>query len=218
MQGRVTGVCMTLDEFDAFILDMDGTLVDTGKFHARAFADAVLDQSGYVLLPHEHHEFFASHSVPFARVLNQRYGLSLDPEKVLKQKRRRMDEIFVAELFEGAREFLDRWYGVRPMALATNSPRRFALPTLEAVGIKSFFEHIITTDDVENRKPDPEMIDLSIHKLQTKPEKTLVFEDQLLGVEAARSAGASVVAVDNGQAVEFPPDVPVATWKEWLNA
>lgn len=209
---------MKLRDFDAFILDMDGTLVDTGKYHARAFADAVLEQSGYALTPHEHHEFFASHSMPFAHVLNERYDLSLEPERVLEQKRRRMDEIFVAELFEGAREFLELWHGKKPMALATNSPRGFALPTLKKAGIAEYFNCITAADEVENRKPDPEIIEVSIQKLQADPLNTLVFEDQLLGIEAARSAGAQVIAVDNGQPVEFPPDIPVATWQELLSA
>ena len=51
---------MILDDSDTFILDMDGTLVDSGKYHARAFAEAVLEQSGYRLADGEHHEFFAS--------------------------------------------------------------------------------------------------------------------------------------------------------------
>jgi len=209
---------MTLGDFDAFILDMDGTLVDTGKYHARAFADAVLEQSGYALTPREHHEFFASHSMPFSRVLNERHGLLLKPERVLEQKRQRMDEIFVAELFEGAREFLDLWYGKKPMALATNSPLSFALPTLKKAGILKYFDGITAADEVKNRKPHPEMIEVSIQKLRTDPLNTLVFEDQLLGIEAARLAGAQVIAVDNGQPVAFPPDIPVLTWKELLSA
>ena len=199
-------------------MDMDGTLVDSGKYHARAFAGAVLEQSGYAMTPHEHHEFFASHSVPFAHVLNERHNLSLDPEKVLEQKRKHMSEIFVAELFDGAREFLDLWHGKKPMALATNSPRHFALPTLKEAGIAEYFDCITAADEVVNRKPDPEIIEVSIQKLQANPLNTLVFEDQLLGIEAACTAGVQVIAVDNGQPVEFPPDIPVATWKELLTA
>lgn len=209
---------MKLETYEAFILDMDGTLIDTGKYHARAFADAVLEQSGYALTPCEHHEFFASHSMPFSRVLNERYGLSLKPEKVLEEKRQRMDEIFVAELFEGACEFLDLWYGKKPLALATNSPLGFALPTLKKAGIVEYFDCITAADEVKNRKPDPEIIEVSIQKLRADPLNTLVFEDQLLGIEAARLAGAQVVAVDNGQPVEFPPDIPVLTWTELLSA
>jgi beta-phosphoglucomutase-like phosphatase (HAD superfamily) len=38
----------------------------------------------------------------------------------------------------------------------------------------------------------------------------------LIGIEAARAAGAAVVAVDNGQPVSFPPGVPVLSWQGLL--
>ncbi len=203
-------------EYEAFILDLDGTLIDSGKYHARAFADAVLEHSGYALTPAEHHEFFGSHSTWFSKTLNERYGLGLDPEKVLESKRARMREIFEVELFAGAHDFLAFWRGKRPMALATNSPLSFVQPALEAADMVKFFDCIITANDVTQRKPDPEMVEIAIQKLQVDPLKTLVFEDQLIGVEAARTAGAQVVAVDNGQPVEFSVDVPVYTWIELL--
>ena len=207
---------MKLGDFEAFILDLDGTLIDSGKYHARAFADAVLEHSGYALTPAEHHEFFGSHSTWFSRTLNDRYGLGLDPQAVLESKRARMREIFMVELFAGAHEFLACWQGRRPMALATNSPLSFVQPALEDAGIMRYFECIITSDDVTHRKPDPEMIEIAIQKLRSDPLRTLVFDDQMIGIEAARRAGAQVVAVDNGQPVEFPVDVPVHTWAELL--
>ena len=93
---------MKLWDFEAFILDLDGTLIDSGKYHARAYAHAVLEHSGYALTPAEHDEFFGSHSTWFSRALNKRYGLGLDPERVLESKRARMREIFRVELFAGA--------------------------------------------------------------------------------------------------------------------
>ncbi|QBG46335.1 HAD family phosphatase [Verrucomicrobia bacterium S94] len=207
---------MKLWDYDAFILDLDGTLIDSGKYHAQAFADAVFAQSGYVLKPHEHHEFFGKHSVWFAAVLNERYGLNLDPESVLKQKRRRVREIFVAELFEGAREFLDFWKGKTPMALATNSPLSFVEPALRDAELLHYFEAITTAGDVKHRKPDPEIIKESARRLGVEPPSVLVFEDQLIGIKAARSAGAKVIAVDNGQPVNYPVDVAVHTWNDLL--
>jgi HAD superfamily hydrolase (TIGR01509 family) len=204
-------------DYEAFILDLDGTLIDSGKYHARAFADAVLKHGGYELTPAEHHEFFGSHSTWFAMTLNERYGLELDPQSVLESKRTRMQEIFVAELFEGAHDFLSFWRGRRPMALATNSPLHFVKPSLEEAGIGEFFDVIVTADDVSHRKPDPEMIEITLQRMGVDPLRTLVFEDQLIGVEAARKAGTPVVAVDNGQPVEFPVDVPVHTWAELLS-
>ncbi len=207
---------MKLENFNAFILDLDGTLLDSGKYHAQAFADAVLEQSGYVLTPDEHYEFFAAHSTTFSKVLGERRGLPLDPQKVLARKRERMKEIFVAELFPGALDFLEYWYGKKPLVLATNSPLAFVAPALEETGISRFFETVLTADDVENRKPDPEIFEKAIQQLGTDPQNTLVFEDQLIGIQAARAAGASVVAVNNGQPVTFPPTIPVFTWKELL--
>lgn len=208
---------MHLRDCEAFILDLDGTLIDSGKYHARAFADAVLDQGGYKLKPSELHEFFATHSIPFAAVLNERHGLRLDAKRVLEQKRRRMQEIFVVELFDGAREFLERWIGEKPMALATNSPADFAVTVLEEAGLAKYFDTITTADEVVNRKPAPEMIERTVQKLGVDPLRTLVFEDQLMGIEAARAAGTLVVAVDNGQPVEFPANIQVVTWKGLQN-
>ena len=207
---------MKLWDYDAFILDLDGTLIDSGKYHAQAFADAVLAQSGYTLKPHEHHEFFGKHSSWFAETLNERYGLLLDPAKVLVHKRERVQEIFIAELFSGARNFLDCWHGKKPMALATNSPLSFVESALEEADVLHYFDCITTANDVEKRKPDPEVIEVATQKLQADPLNTLVFEDQLIGIQAARSAGAKVVAVDNGQPVNYPVDVAVHTWGQLL--
>ncbi len=207
---------MKLREYDAFIFDLDGTLIDSGKYHAQAFAEAVLAHSGYRLTPDEKHEFFGKHSTWFSEELNARHGLELDPEKILAHKRARVQEIFSAELFDGAREFLEIWRDKIPMALATNSPRSFVVPALEAADVLNFFDCIITADEVRRRKPDPEIVEITVQKIQADPLKTLVFEDQLIGIEAARKAGTQVVAVDNGQPVIFPPDVAVYRWKELL--
>jgi beta-phosphoglucomutase-like phosphatase (HAD superfamily) len=69
---------------------------------------------------------------------------------------------------------------------------------------------------VKNRKPDPEIVQVTVQKLQVDPLNTLVFEDQLIGIKAARSAGAKVVAVDNGQPVNYPVDVAVHSWSDLL--
>ena len=207
---------MTLWDYEAFVFDLDGTLIDSGKYHAKAFADAVFDQCGYRLTPEEHHEFFGSHSTRFAEVLNKRHKLPMIPDEVLAEKRQRVQEIFIAELFSGAREFLEHWHKKKPLALATNSPLAFVHPALEEADMLKYFNCITTADDVTNRKPHPEIVKITIQKLQADPLKTLVFEDQLIGIAAARAAGAQVIAVDNGQPVMYPVDVAVHSWGQLL--
>ena len=207
---------MKLWDYEAFILDLDGTLIDSGKYHSRAFADAVLEYSGHVLTPDELLEFFGMHSTWFAGILNERYGLSLDPEQVLAFKRKRVKEIFVAEPFSGARDFLEQWKGKKPMALASNSPLSFVEPALREADLFKFFDVITTSDEVAQKKPHPEIIQITVGKLGVSSEKTLVFEDQMVGIEAAQAAGAKVVAVDNNQPMNYPIDVAVHTWSELL--
>jgi HAD superfamily hydrolase (TIGR01509 family) len=207
---------MKLQEYDAFIFDLDGTLIDSESYHAQAFADAVLAHSGYRMTEDEHREFFAKHSTWFAAELNKRHGLSMEPEEVLAYKRQRVLEIFEARPYTGARAFLDFWRGKKPMALATNSPLGFVKPALEDADLMKYFDVVTTSDEVSHRKPDPEIIERTIQKLSADPLNTLVFEDQMIGVQSAMAAGACVVAVDNGQTVPFPVDVPIHTWEKLL--
>ena len=207
---------MNLGSFDAFVFDLDGTLIDSGKYHAQAFSDVVLEKSGYLLSADELLEVFASHSLSFCPILNERHNLSLDPETILVAKRERVREIFKADLFSGARDFLDQWHGKRPFGLATNSPLGFVRRALDEAGISHYFHSITTSDEVKNRKPNPEVFQIAFRKLRSSAESTLIFEDQLIGIEAARSAGAEVIAVDNGQSVNFPIGIPVLSWKELL--
>lgn len=191
-------------------------MLDSERYHAQSFAAAVMDLSGYELKPEEHCEFFSMHSTIFADVLNKRHGLRLSPQEVLLRKREHVKATFKAELFEGAREFLERWHGRVPFGLATNSPIHFVQPAMEEAGIFHLFDCVTTASEVKNRKPDPEIVEITLQRLQADPLKTLVFEDQLMGVEAALAAGANVVAVNNGQTLKYPPDIPFLSWKELL--
>jgi len=153
-----------LTTFEAFIFDLDGTLIDSEKYHAQSFADAVLELSGHKLKPEEHREFFTTHTTIYTEVLNQRYGLGLDPQEVLLRKRARVKETFRAELFDGAREFMEFWHGRVPFGLASNSPMNFVRPALEEAGIFHLFDCITTASEVNRRKPDPEMVEITVQK------------------------------------------------------
>lgn len=206
---------MRLEHFQAFIFDLDGTLIDSEPWHLRAFATAMRDLTGYELTAADAFAFRGNTSLWLAGELVRRHGLGVDPKRVAERKFEVLYRDFRAELYPGAAAFVRAWSGRRPLAVASNSPRHFVEMALAQVGLTECFGVVTTVDDVRQRKPDPEMIHLTLRRLGLSPAQAVVFEDSALGLTAARGAGCAVVVMDNGtlaDAGDIPAGVPVATW------
>ena len=81
------------------------------------------------------------------------------------------------------------------MAVASGSDAEIVVQGLEAIGILELFQTIITPVDVARGKPAPDMFLLAANRLGVPPERCLVFEDGLLGIQAAQAAGMASVFV-----------------------
>ncbi len=79
--------------------------------------------------------------------------------------------------------------------LATMSYREEALHVLQALDLERSLDVVLTREDVEQPKPDPEIYRLAAEKLEVPPEECLVLEDSPNGVRAGVAAGMNVVAV-----------------------
>ena len=82
-----------------------------------------------------------------------------------------------------------------PRAVGTSASRFDLDRLLVGVGLRRHFDVIVTADDVMLGKPDPEIYELAAARLRVPPDACIVFEDSLVGVEAARSAGMRAVGV-----------------------
>ncbi len=79
--------------------------------------------------------------------------------------------------------------------LATMSYREEALHVLRALDLEQSLDVVLTREDVELPKPDPEIYRLAAEKLEVPPEECLVLEDSPNGVRAGVAAGMNVIAV-----------------------
>ena len=81
------------------------------------------------------------------------------------------------------------------MAVASSGHRRLVEFALKNFRLLQDFEVIVCAEDIKNSKPDPEIFLKTISKIGFLPEKCVVIEDSLAGIEAAKKAGAKVIAL-----------------------
>lgn len=181
--------------FRGAIFDCDGTLADTMPLHYRAWAETLarLDAAMSEEL------FYDLGGVPTAdivRILNDRFGYSLDVAETAASKEARYEELLpqmqpVAPVVRLVREYRGRF----PLAVASGGIRPLVLRTLHILGLEEYFDAVCTAEDVERGKPAPDLFLLAARRLGVAAAECIVFEDSDLGLEAGRRAGMRVVDI-----------------------
>jgi HAD superfamily hydrolase (TIGR01509 family) len=179
-------------DFDGYIFDCDGTLVDSMPLHFRAWSASFVHHGA----PWEwtEDEFYANAGVPdriTVMELNQRFDANLCPDSIHEFKAewyaRHLHEIeAVAAVADLARRYHIEG---RKISVASGSDISLVAPSLERTGLLELFDIIITPADVERGKPAPDMFLLAAERMGVAPRECLVFEDGQAGIDAANAAG-----------------------------
>ena len=126
---------------------------------------------------------------------------------------------------KGLLELIDRLRGDRiPMALATSAPKANVVHTLAELELASAFPVIVRGDEVARGRPAPDVFIEAARRLGVAATDCLVFEDAPMGVEAAKAAGMSVVALTTSfneeqfRALPQPPDIVCPDFEGILSA
>src|SRR5439155_260468 len=82
-----------------------------------------------------------------------------------------------------------------PCAVATSASRFDVDRLLGRLGLRERFDAVVTAEDVRRGKPDPEVYLLAARGIGVPPRECLVFEDSVVGIQAARQAGMRVIGV-----------------------
>ena len=185
-------------DFDGYIFDCDGTLVDSMPLHFKAWSASFVHHGA----PWEwtEDEFYANAGVPdriTVMELNERFDADLCPDSIHEFKTewyaRHLHEIeAVAAVADLARRYHAEG---RRISVASGSDISLVVPSLERVGLLELFDIIITPADVKHGKPAPDMFLLAADRMAVAPESCLVFEDGQAGIDAANAAGMASVFV-----------------------
>lgn len=183
------------EPYRALIFDCDGTLADTMPNHYKAWKAALNALDADMDEPY----FYTMAGWPSAdiiRRLNREQGFGLDIDATHHDKEQRyVDMLHGVVEIKAVADVARAHLGMIPMAVASGGIRPVVEKTLDAVGLRSLFDFIVTNDDVAHGKPAPDIFLLAAAQMGVAPADCIVYEDGDPGVEAAHRAGMRVVDV-----------------------
>lgn len=194
--------------FKLVIFDLDGVLYDSKKIHFHALNKALekIDKK-YVISFDEHTNIFDGLTTNSKlEILTQKKGLEKSYyEKIwnLKQSETRelLNEIKPNDVLINILEELKKNNYL--ICCASNSIKTTVDKVLRKLKIESYFDNIISNEDVKNPKPHPEMYWKAIVENNVLPSETLIIEDSPVGRKAAMMSGANHYFVNNSKEVDL---------------
>lgn len=186
-----------LNNIEAVIFDLDGTLVDS-MWMWREIDVEYLSKFG-IEVPNDLQQAVEGMSFSeTAQYFKDRFNLP-DPIEVIKAQWNQMawdkygNEV---PLKKGVLEFLEelRRRGIKT-GIATSNSKELVEHVLKSLNITQYFDSVRTSCEAKKGKPAPDIYLLVAKDLQVDPKDCLVFEDLALGIMAGKSAGMRVCTV-----------------------
>jgi HAD superfamily hydrolase (TIGR01509 family) len=92
-------------------------------------------------------------------------------------------------------EIVQENFGKVPLAVASGGSRRVIEMVLQHLGLREFFQAVVTNEDVVHQKPAPDIFLEAARRLGVEPQFCRAYEDTDLGLQAIRAAGMEAVDV-----------------------
>jgi beta-phosphoglucomutase len=188
----------------AVIFDMDGVLTDSEPLINQA-AVAMFQELGLHVAPDDFTPFIGTGEDRYLGGVAEKHRFTLH----LPSAKKRTYEIYLAlvpqrlRAYPGAAQLVDqcRLAGLK-IAIASSADRIKIDANLRQIGLPpESWDALVTGDEVQHKKPAPDLFLAAAHKLGLPPAECVVIEDAPNGIEAARAAGIRCVAVSQ----TFPP-------------
>jgi phosphoglycolate phosphatase len=189
----------------AALIDLDGTLMDTVPDLAEA-ANRMRADFGLPALPASRVAQYVGKGadVLVHRSLTDRMDGEVEPERFGPARASFARHYHAVNgeasvVFDGVPQALMRLRerGWR-LACVTNKPREFTLPLLQRAGLASLLDAVVCGDEVQQRKPHPEIVLQACRRLGVAPSEAVMIGDSFNDMLAARAAGMGVVLVESG--------------------
>jgi len=188
-----------MTKIKAILFDMDGVLIEAKDWHYEALNDA-LRIFGCEISLYDHLVTFDG--LPTKHKLNMLSALGKLPKdlhpiiNIMKQKHT------MRMILNKCKPLFNHQYAISKlhsegykMAVCSNSIRKSVEVMIEQAGLNQYFDFYVSNEDVEKGKPDPEMYNLAMNKMNLKPEQCLILEDNENGIKAAVESGGHLLKI-----------------------
>jgi beta-phosphoglucomutase len=179
------------------IFDLDGVIVDTVPLHFKAWKKMFAEYGKDFTF-----EDYKQKVDGIPRMDGARAILTDLPEDELKKAADKKQNYFLqfleeegVKVYQSTVDLINKLKS-EGIKVAVISSSKNCLPILKRAGLVDLFDVMITGNDIKKGKPDPEIFLLAAEKLGLEPSECIVFEDALLGVEAAKNAGMICIGID----------------------
>ncbi len=185
-------------KIEAVIFDMDGVLTDSEPLINEA-AVAMFQEKGLAVQPEDFRPFVGTAEDRYIGGVAEKYNFPVD----LPSAKKRTYEIYLARVpsslqaFPGAVELVRvcKNAGLK-VAVASSADRIKIDANLKKIGLPpEMWDAIVTAEDVVCKKPAPDVLLVAARRLGLTPERCVVIEDAVNGVQAAKAAGMRCLAV-----------------------
>ena len=183
-----------------FIFDLDGVIVDTAKYHFKAW-QSLAKNLQYNFTEQDNEQFKGVSRVRSLELLlemAQYKATEKEKEQWLIDKNTHYLAIIShmnnSEILPGITEIL-KALKAQQIPVALGSASKNAQPILEKVGLLSYFDVLVDGNEVTMAKPNPEVFLTAAKGLGVAPEDCVVFEDAQAGVAAAKAAKMTCVGI-----------------------
>lgn len=182
-------------EIKGLIFDLDGTIADTMPIHYVAWRNAAARYG--IDFSVELFEKLAG--IPLYKTvekLNELFNKNIDPQEMGDAKEAEYEaSMHLAQPIEPVMDVIRQYHGKLPMAVGTGGCRYLSEKVMRIIGVDQYINKLVSADDVGKHKPHPETFLKCAELIGVKPEDCLVFEDGILGMQAAKAAGMQAVNV-----------------------
>jgi HAD superfamily hydrolase (TIGR01509 family) len=182
------------------ILDVDGTLVDSNDAHARAWVEAFAGHGITVAFAQVRRAIGMGGDKLMPAVAGIDEGTELG-EKISTRRGEIFREVWIPRLqaFPTTRELVQRFADDGfTLAVASSAQQDELRSLLEVAGVSDLIATRTSSDDAEDSKPDPDIVQAALRQTGSAPEAAIMVGDTPYDVEAALRTGIRIVGLECG--------------------